>query len=200
MGIKFKDKVSVGIPVGGDVPEREILLDLKDGSIYSSTDGADLIKLGGDEVGGILHDPASVSYSIGDMVNLDGSSFIYVCKAAHVSTVACNVAPDDASWYQPGPAAIPTLEYNFISTDMLGAVPPALPLTVHAHEHDGLTGTPDQNGQYYFSVKIGSIAKTAVVYVDGFKLRPDEYDTTTVDGYVYIYSPVSSNSWVQIIV
>ena len=47
MGIKFRDKTAVGTPTSGEVKTRELLLDLKNSSLYSSTDGTDLIKLGG---------------------------------------------------------------------------------------------------------------------------------------------------------
>ncbi len=47
MGIKFKNKVSAGDPAAGDCKEREILLNLKSGEVYSSSDGVNLVKLGG---------------------------------------------------------------------------------------------------------------------------------------------------------
>ncbi len=154
----------------------------------------------GDEQGGILH-KIGEKYLIGDLVTLDGSSFIYVCKTAHVSTVACNIAPDDAWWYQPTVGAIPTLTYNFTS-DIGGTISPAAPdplIPGHAHEHDGLTGIPDENGPYYFSVALGSVGKPAEVQLEGFELAPVDYDTT-IDGYVKILSPVADNSWLKIII
>ena len=68
MGIKFKNKVSLGKPAGGEIAERELVLNLKDREVYSSTDGADVIKITGDpEKGGIVWD-TSTSYEIGDIV------------------------------------------------------------------------------------------------------------------------------------
>ena len=51
MGLKFKDKTSAGKPVGGDIAEREIVFNLKDKEIYSSTDGNDVVLLGNTDAG-----------------------------------------------------------------------------------------------------------------------------------------------------
>ncbi len=190
MGIKFKDKTSVGAPVATEVAEREIVFDLKDNSIYSSTDGTDIVKLGGgSEQGGILHITIDQDYAVGDIVTLVGSNFQYVCKTAHTSTVACDTAPDDANWYQPG---IPAVTYNFTS-DLLGTVSPVVPVGPHA------VTPPDENGPYYFSVDLGSVSKSAVVLLEGFELSSADYDLT-LDGYIKILSPVADNSWLKILV
>ena len=145
------------------------------------------------ERGGVLHDITGVEYVVGDMVGIVGSQYIYHCILDHTSTVTC--VGDAMHWTQPGTPPDPVITYDFTS-DLLG-------------ESTGVPGsiigphvpwpTPDENGPYFFSVPIGSIGLNATVYIDGFKLRPDEYDTVT-DGYVHIYSPVSDNSWVQITV
>ncbi len=149
------------------------------------------------ERGGILHDEASVDYVVGDMVNLildatNPSEYVYICILDHTSapTTPGTCHGDIVHWTQP---AVPAMDYNF-TTDLLGdtgTVPPAVPAGPHA------VTPPDENGPYWFSVALGSAGKTAEVFIDGFKLPPAEYDTS-VDGYVYILSPVADNSWVQI--
>ena len=68
MGIKFKNKTSAGKPSNGDIAERELLLNLKDKEIYSSTNGTDIVLLGAaDEKGAILWD-ATKTYERGDWV------------------------------------------------------------------------------------------------------------------------------------
>ncbi len=194
MGLTFRNKTSLGAPVAGDIKEREIAFDLKDNSLYSSTDGADLVKIDGNpEVGGILHD-IGIDYDIGDMVNLDGSNFIYVCKATHTSTVDCNLAPDDASWYQPAVPYYPVTYY--FTSDLLGQNDPALAPT---GPHDATPATPDENGPYYFSIALGVGAKPCEVVLEGFELYPVDYDLTT-DGYLKILSPVADNSRLKVVI
>ncbi len=47
MGIKFKNKVTTGIPATGDIEERELSFDLKNGRAYSSTNGSDVVNVSG---------------------------------------------------------------------------------------------------------------------------------------------------------
>ncbi len=150
------------------------------------------------ERGGILHDEAGIDYVVGDTVTLPGTEYIYHCILDHTSAP---VTPgtchgDIVHWSQAG---LPILEYNF-TTNVLGdtvTVPPGIPAGPHTYEFDGLTGIPDENGPHWFSVSLGTAGFNAEVFVDGFKLPPIEFDTS-VDGYVYIESPVADNSWVQI--
>ena len=78
MGIKFRNRVTAGAPVDGDIKERELCLDLKNGSIYSSNDGTDIIKLDGeDERGGVIH-LDTTTYAIGDIVTNDDMAYICI--------------------------------------------------------------------------------------------------------------------------
>ncbi len=96
MGLKFKNKTTAGTPVGGDVKERELGLDLKNGSIYSSTDGTDIIKIGsGLEQGGVLW-VTGTNYLVGDIVTDDVSGKVYSCLTPH--TASALFATDIANW------------------------------------------------------------------------------------------------------
>ncbi len=75
MKIKFKNKSSAGVPVGGDIGERELLLDLKNGNLYSSSTGRDLIVFSGLELGGRIYDPTK-QYRIGDVVTIGDVIYI----------------------------------------------------------------------------------------------------------------------------
>ncbi len=196
MGIKFRGKQSTGNPAGGAIKERELEINLADKTLFTSSDGADIIQLGKD-IAGRLWDTTN-SYKLGDMVITAPGGFIH---HAVINNTAVDPATDNGTnWTQPA-VVIPVYEYNFLSTVTTGTVPPALPVAPpaagHTHEHDGLTGIPNELGAYYFSIEAGSTLKTAEVYVDGFKLPSTEYDLSN-DGYVYILSPVADNSWVQI--
>jgi len=74
MGLKFLDKVSAGKPANGDIPERELVLNLKDNEIYSSTDGNNIVLLAGSpevsELGGMAWSP-SKSYIVGTLVTIE---------------------------------------------------------------------------------------------------------------------------------
>ncbi len=198
-----KSIVPGNAPTTANIQLGELAQNAVDGVLYmrkGTGAGTDTIVKVGNEQGGVLH-VIGQAYAVGDMVNLDGSGFIYVCKTLHTSTVACNIAPDDAWWYQPAAGAIPTLTYNFTS-DVGGTISPAVPdplIPGHTHEHDGLTGIPDENGPYYFSVAMGSVGKPAEVQLEGFELAPVDYDLT-LDGYIKILSPVADNSWLKVII
>ena len=71
MGLKFKGKTTTGVPIDGSIGERELHINTVDFDIYSSTDGTDVIKLGGSsmpEKGGILWNIAT-AYVVGDIVS-----------------------------------------------------------------------------------------------------------------------------------
>ncbi len=157
-------------------------------AIGTSPTSADSKEIGAEQ-GGVLHITVGQDYAVGDTVTLVGSGFQYVCKTAHTSTVACDTAPDDVNWYQPG---IPATTYNFTS-DLLGTVCGSVPAGPH------VVTPPDENGPCYFSVDLGSAAKSATVLLEGFELAPVDYDLTS-DGYIKILSPVADNSWLKIII
>jgi len=198
--IKLKrSKVPGNLPTTLNVQEGEIAQNTADAKIYmrqfvDGTNGNDKIVEVGKEYGGILHDIGSVSYVVGDMVSLIGSEYIFHCILDHVSAATC--LGDTTNWTQPV-VYIPVLEYNFFHTDLLGTDTGSSPAGLHVPGNIDDTTTPDENGPYYFSVDKPSAAKTAEVYIDGFKLPANEYSTTT-DGYVKILSPVADNSWCQI--
>ncbi len=145
-------------------------------------DGTNWVPVAPDpERGGILHNDTSFAYKVGDTATIFGDSFLYHCILDHTSAVTC--VGDTTNWTQPVVGYTP-IEYNYTS-DLSGAIPPAAPTT--------------GNGPHYFAVAVGSAGRTATVWVEGFELRADEFNTT-LDGYVEIIAPVSDNSWVKIII
>ncbi len=165
-----------------------------DGKMYmrkyiDGTNGNDeIIEINPNEKGGVQHVTVGAQYAVGDVVNLTGSNFLYVCKTAHTSTVACDTAPDDTNWYQPGYSPS---QYDY-TTDLSGTACGSTPGGIHSPPP-----APDENGPCWFSVALGSAGKTATILLEGFQLNPVDYDTTT-DGYVKILSPVADNSWLRI--
>ncbi len=200
MGIKFKGKTTTGVPSASAIKERELEINLVDKKLFTSSDGTDIIDLTPDELGGKLHTTVGKLYKVGDSVTLTGSNYAYVCKTEHTSTVDCNLAPDDVNWYQPDPEVI-SFTYNF-TTELLGTSCGDTPLIIppdplHTYEDDGLTGIPNENGPCWFSINPNAVGRNAVVLLEGFELRPDEYDTSTL-GYINILSPVADNSWLKV--
>ena len=47
MGIKFRSKTSAGDPASGAIKERELEINLVDGTLFTSSDGTDIVPLGG---------------------------------------------------------------------------------------------------------------------------------------------------------
>ncbi len=93
MAIRFLDKTTAGKPVGGQIGEREIILNLKDGELYSSNDGVDIVQLGAPEKGGIAW-ATGVDYILGDTVTSD--NIAYICLTPHTSAgafVSANFIP-----------------------------------------------------------------------------------------------------------
>ncbi len=75
MGIKFKSKTTTGIPVDGTVKERELHFNLVDETIYTSSNGTDVIEIG-KETGGNAWSPTT-QYKLGDMVATTPGGFIH---------------------------------------------------------------------------------------------------------------------------
>ncbi len=93
MAIAFKGKTSTGKPIDGTVQERELHFNLIDKTIYTSSDGTDVIEIGTPEQGGIAWVTAMV-YAIGDIVT--DSTKTYVCNSGHTSSAA--FVTDIAKW------------------------------------------------------------------------------------------------------
>ena len=53
MGIKIRGKTSTGAPVPGAIEERELEINLADKSLYTSSDGTDIVELSSPEKGGL---------------------------------------------------------------------------------------------------------------------------------------------------
>ena len=132
----------------------------------------------------------TANYVLDDLVYYDGG--FQKCINAHNTKVF-----DQADWGAPssGSPGVPVVTTDFTS-DLLGESTGVPTSIVGPHSPSPV---PDENGPYFFSIIKPSAGKTAEVYVDGFKLRPDEYNTTT-DGYLHIHSPTSDNSWIQVII
>ncbi len=82
MGLKFTGKTSTSAPGPSEIEERELLINLADEMLYTSSNGTDIINLSSDGTGSIW-DP-NVTYKIGDIVSYNG--------AVYVSTIINNLA------------------------------------------------------------------------------------------------------------
>ncbi len=82
MGLKFTGKTSPSAPGPSEIEERELLINLADEMLYTSSDGSDIINLSSDGTGSIW-DP-NVTYKIGDIISYNGD--------VYVSTIVNNVA------------------------------------------------------------------------------------------------------------
>ena len=82
MGIKFRGKTTTGNPAASAIKERELEINLADGTLFTSSDGTDIIPLGdGPEVGGIAFD-VLIAYVVGDIVTDDLDGLVYTCVTA----------------------------------------------------------------------------------------------------------------------
>ncbi len=114
MPLKFKGKTTTGIPVNGTLQERELHFNLIDETIYTSSDGTDVIEIGR-ETGGTAWSPTA-NYRLGDMVATTPGGFIHHAVRDNLNQDPATDTGDD--WTQPAaPAYVPTT-YNFIATDL----------------------------------------------------------------------------------
>jgi len=75
MGLKFKNKLTAGKPVAGEVAEREILFNLKDKEIYSSITGTDIVKIGGEDQNAVKSFAAGSEIRIAEIVRISQSDY-----------------------------------------------------------------------------------------------------------------------------
>ncbi len=126
------------------------------------------------ERGGILHNDAGISYLEGDTATVSGSEYIYHCITPHTSAATC--VGDATNWSQPPAPGYSPTEYNYTSDISYSG-----------------------KGPYIFTVDTGSAGRTAQVWIEGFELKFDEFNTAT-DAEVTMLGYVSDNSWVKIII
>ncbi len=97
MGIKFRGKTTTGNPPASAIKERELEINLTDKTLFTSSDGTDIIQLGKDQ-GGVIHD-VTVQYEIGDTVSING--VIYVVPEDPTNTgnpPPIGAVPGDPEW------------------------------------------------------------------------------------------------------
>jgi len=151
------------------------------------------------EVGAIPIDKINLNYIETGIGSMEGDLDVPLVDGYVLASTAAGVRYWVAMSGGGGAPADPVLTYDFYSTDVSGTVPPTLPAGPHDSQYGPggtSTGTPDENGPYYFSIASGSLGKSATVSVDGFTLPGNEF--SVIDGYIKLISPVSSNSWVNI--
>ena len=149
------------------------------------------------EPGAIPIDKVNLNYIEAGIESMEGDLGLPSTDGYVLSSTAAGVR----SWIAVGGGTpgVPVKTYDFYSTDLSGTTPPTLPPGPRDTQYgpDGTsTGTPDENGPWYFSIASGSLGKSATVSVDGFTLPGNEY--TILDTYLKLLSDVSENSWVNI--